>query len=359
MNQSYPFEPGPVLLENAWYVAAWSSEVGRTPLGRTVLGRRVVLYRTEAGEAVALADRCPHRGFQLSKGRLAGDAIECGYHGFTFDAEGRCVAIPSQDRVPAGFHVRGYPTVERWKWVWIWMGPPGEADESLLPDHAAAGLGVPGWLAEIGCDFFVRARYQLFNENLLDLTHLTFLHPGTIGTPGIAGSGMRVESGARTVRVLRETLEEEATPLYAKRLGIAGGRVDRRHVTTFVAPSFHVIHVVTTQAASAANGAPAALYGEHKIVHALTPETETTTRDYWAFSRTYNHAAEISDYLRRNLGEVIRQDIDALESVENLLNDPSAAADISCAADEASLKGRRLLQGLLRQAETLVGNRER
>ena len=71
---------------NQWYVAAYGREVGRELLARTVLGEPLVLYRTEAGEAVVLADRCVHRRYPLSQSRLDGDTIVCGYHGFTFHA---------------------------------------------------------------------------------------------------------------------------------------------------------------------------------------------------------------------------------------------------------------------------------
>ncbi|WBB52951.1 Rieske 2Fe-2S domain-containing protein [Verrucosispora sp. WMMD573] len=70
---------------NQWYVTAYRNEVGRDLLARTVLGEPLVLYRTESGEAVALADRCVHRRYPLSESRLDGDTIVCGYHGFTYD----------------------------------------------------------------------------------------------------------------------------------------------------------------------------------------------------------------------------------------------------------------------------------
>ena len=72
-------------LKNTWYVAALSPEVGREPKAIRILGEAVVLYRTQAGAAVALEDACPHRKLPLSMGRIKGDAIECGYHGLTFD----------------------------------------------------------------------------------------------------------------------------------------------------------------------------------------------------------------------------------------------------------------------------------
>lgn len=341
----YPFKPGPVFVADAWYVAAWSREVTREPCVRTILGERIVLYRTEGGRPVALADRCPHRGFPLSQSRIAGDDVQCGYHGFTYDPTGRCVRIPSQAHVPPGLAVRAFPVVERWEWIWVWMGR-GAPDESLLPDSAELGLAGPPWLAAAGADFTVRARYQIFNENLLDLTHLTFLHPETIGTPGILETRMTTEVEGRIVRVTRDTLGEETTPFYAQRLGIPMGRVDRRHITTFVAPSFHVIHVITTKARERPDEAPV-VYGEHKILHAIVPETATTLHDYWAITRTYNTALEVTDFLRESINGVIRQDIVALEAVEASTDDTRPVVDLSCAADEPALRGRRIVQQLL------------
>ncbi|HEY0359512.1 MAG TPA: Rieske 2Fe-2S domain-containing protein, partial [Mycobacteriales bacterium] len=79
-------------VRDQWYVAAYTHEVGREEiLGRTILGEPIAFYRTEGGEAVALADRCVHRRFPLSESRLDGDNVVCGYHGFTYDQAGSCV----------------------------------------------------------------------------------------------------------------------------------------------------------------------------------------------------------------------------------------------------------------------------
>jgi nitrite reductase/ring-hydroxylating ferredoxin subunit len=81
-----------------WYVAAFSAEVGRTLLKRKILGRNIVIFRAESGRVVALDDRCAHRSFPLSRGRLEGDTLVCGYHGFRYDTQGDCIQIPSQAR---------------------------------------------------------------------------------------------------------------------------------------------------------------------------------------------------------------------------------------------------------------------
>jgi phenylpropionate dioxygenase-like ring-hydroxylating dioxygenase large terminal subunit len=123
-----------VFLRNSWYVAAWDREVSRTPLARMLLGEPVLLYRRQDGTPVALEDRCCHRHLPLSKGRLEGDDVRCGYHGLRFDASGRCVEIPGQASIPPQARVRAFPLIERYHWIWIWMGEPTAADPARVPN---------------------------------------------------------------------------------------------------------------------------------------------------------------------------------------------------------------------------------
>jgi phenylpropionate dioxygenase-like ring-hydroxylating dioxygenase large terminal subunit len=94
---------------NAWYAAAWDVEVQRSLFPRTICCQRIVLYRGHTGRVIALEDACWHRMLPLSKGRLDGDSVECGYHGLVYNPEGRCVHMPSQGQVAKGAGVRAYP----------------------------------------------------------------------------------------------------------------------------------------------------------------------------------------------------------------------------------------------------------
>ena len=167
-----------MFLKNFWYVAATEDEVGRTPLGREICGEPVALWRQEDGTAVAISDRCPHRRYALSKGELVGDDIQCGYHGLRFDGQGACTHVPGQDNIPPRLKGRCYPVVERHKWVFIWMGDIEDADPDLIPDYH--WNDAEGWEPVFGTMKFA-AHYQLLVDNLLDLTHETFLHAKTIG----------------------------------------------------------------------------------------------------------------------------------------------------------------------------------
>jgi vanillate O-demethylase monooxygenase subunit len=161
-------------VRNAWYVAAWSSELdeGR-PLAMKILGDRLAVYRTESGRIVALEDRCVHRLAPLSLGRCEGERLRCMYHGMLFDTDGKVVEIPGQDVIPAQARVRTYPVAERDSWVWVWMGDPMLADEALIP--AAVGLDSPDYMLGSGqLDYDAEA--QLITENLLDFSHIAYVH---------------------------------------------------------------------------------------------------------------------------------------------------------------------------------------
>ena len=110
-----------MFLNNAWYVAATEGEVTQSLTPVRILDEAIVLYRKSDGSPVALEDACPHRKMPLSLGKLKDDAIECGYHGLTFDCAGSCVRAPGLKRIPRGAQVRSYPLVQRYGFIWIWM----------------------------------------------------------------------------------------------------------------------------------------------------------------------------------------------------------------------------------------------
>ncbi len=129
---------------NAWYAAGWDAEIKQALLPRTICGKHVVMYRKGDGEVVALEDACWHRLVPLSKGRLDGDTVVCGYHGLKYNAQGRCTFMPSQETINPSACVRAYPVVERHRFIWLWMGDPALADPALGAGHALeprSGLG--------------------------------------------------------------------------------------------------------------------------------------------------------------------------------------------------------------------------
>lgn len=191
-------------VRNAWYVAGWSHELAaETPFAISILGDRIVIWRTASGALHALEDRCVHRLAPLSLGRCEGERLRCMYHGLLFDADGKAVEIPGQPQVPPQARVRRYAVVDRHSWLWVWMGEAEEADERLIPQ--AVGLDHPDYILGHGhLDYAAEAR--LINDNLLDFSHLTFVHSESFGSgPQFAESPARITPLERGIRYERWT----------------------------------------------------------------------------------------------------------------------------------------------------------
>ena len=120
---------------------------------------------------------CPSSG-TFAQGRREGDDIRCMYHGLKFGPDGRCNEIPGQTTIPARAAVRAFPVAESGSWLWVWMGEAARADVSQIPETAAATDA--DWNIGMGCLDYA-AHSQLINDNLLDLSHLAFVHRNTPG----------------------------------------------------------------------------------------------------------------------------------------------------------------------------------
>ena len=160
---------------NMWWVAARCDEVTDKPLARWLLETPVVLYRLADGTPAALYDRCPHRWAPLSEGHVDGAKIVCPYHGMEFDMAGKCTKAPTQDMTPDTAQIPSYPVREAGAFVWIWMGDPAAIDREP-PD--VSYQTDPGW-SFISGYYEVGANWVLIRENVLDLTHIAFLHKNT------------------------------------------------------------------------------------------------------------------------------------------------------------------------------------
>jgi len=339
----YPFASPQTFARDAWYVVAFASEVGReTLLARTALNEPVVLYRRDGGEAVALEDRCIHRRMPLSLGRRRGDAIRCGYHGATFNYDGSCLGVPSNDVTPAGFRVRAFPLVERGPFLWLWPGVPERADPALVPDGGQCGFDDPAQQSEIGTLLHLKARYQLLNENLLDLSHLTDLHDGTIGTQNVAGAPIAVEGTGVSVRVTRRIEGDVVTPFFQNAFGSKLTHATRTQIADWYAPSLHV----TRFAMESPDGAQR--YA-HNVIHAVTPETDRTTHYFWAFTRTYRRGDDdATELIRGTISRIFDQDRAALEAIETaIVREGERGVELSLRQDAGALRARRIVAGMI------------
>jgi len=313
-----------VFLRNTWYVAAWSHEVGpEALLARTITQVPLLLWRDGSGRVVALEDRCCHRGAPLSRGRREGDRVRCMYHGLLFDASGRCVEIPSQHYIPAAAKVRAYPVAERHKWIWVWMGEADRADESLIPDthylDDPAWRGVPGYL-------HYDANYLLITDNLLDFSHLSYVHETTLGgSANYAGIRPKVTRSARGVRVERWLLDDAPAP-FLKKLRAWPGNVDRWNIYDVVLPG---VLLMDSGSAPAGTGAPegrridaAEFFG----CQAVTPETETTTHYFFQQSHAFAlDDPQVTESLTQSVLAGFQEDKDMILAQQRILDlDPQA-----------------------------------
>lgn len=330
------------LIENAWYVAAFSDEVGRTLLARRILGASILLYRRSDGTPVALDNRCPHRSFPLSKGHLDGDDVVCGYHGIAYGPDGGCVRIPSLPHAPAGFGVRHYPTVERGPIVWIWMGAAERADEALIPPYAAPEA--PGWAYGKG-HVQIAANYVGLHENLVDLTHFPFLHKDIgIGSDAFLKTRLETKVEDGRVQAILRTLNAPPPAAYVAALGLpADQNVDRISEFGFVAPGLSA-GLLTLRRLVPAEGRPD-VYRQHTL-HFVTPETQDSTHYFWFVVRDFEIESEVFTTATRAATErAFFEDRDALEWIQELVAaDPRTDfRELSFAPDRAGLQTRQLI----------------
>ena len=331
-----------MFLRNCWYAAAWDDEVTETPLARTILNTPVVLYRTAEGRLAALADRCCHRGLPLSMGRLVGETLQCGYHGLRFDTEGRCVAVPGQTTIPPGAQVRAFPLVERHGWVWIWMGDAGAADPALIPDWW--WMDHPHWRpVRGGAPFHVEASYLLLNDNLLDLSHVAYVHAGSIGTDNVADFPIETARGEDFVSMSRVMADSPAPPLYAE-MGGFDGNVDRWQVAVSTLPAYNTVHAGCAPPGAGGADAPQGTKVEFFNLNAMTPETETTTHYFYAHARSFAlDDRAVDESFRVDFRRVFGEDISILGAQQANIDRRPGAASIDINVDGPGLAFRRML----------------
>ena len=270
-------------VKNAWYVAGWSREF--TPGGihaRTIIDQPVAFYRTGAGDLVALEDRCCHRFAPLSMGRLEGDDLRCMYHGLKFAPDGRCIEIPGQKLIPQSACVRRYPLEVRGSWVWVWMGDAAAADVAAIPPSLA--LDDPAYRLMAGhLDY--TAHYLLIDDNLLDLSHLSFAHEKTLGQdmPQWADERPRMSPLERGLHVQRWIRDHHPRGFMKKKLGET---VDVRNAYDFLFPGVFLQRTSFYPVGTAANNldrVPTEPPLFHRIdEQAVTPISARASRYFYA-----------------------------------------------------------------------------
>lgn len=302
---------------NAWYAVAWSHEVGRQePLARTTCNIAMVLWRKSDGTVAALQDACWHRLLPLSLGHLDGDEVVCRYHGLAFDGDGQCTRMPSQDKLNPSACVRAYPVVERHRFVWVWPGDPALADPVRVPDMH--WNDDPEWEGD-GKTMFAKCDYRLFVDNLMDLTHESFVHATSIGNKHVAEAPMKTTHDERTVTATRWMLDIDAPPFWRAQLG-KPGNVDRWQIIQFEAPCTIILDVGVALAGTGAPDGDRSQGVNGRVLNTITPETDTTCMYFWSLVRNYRLRDQaLTTQLREANAKIFEEDQVVVESQQRAI----------------------------------------
>jgi vanillate O-demethylase monooxygenase subunit len=325
--------------KKCWYVAATCDEMTESPLGRRLLGEDVVLWRGASGAVTAFENRCAHRAFPLSHSRIDGDRLVCGYHGCTYDTDGKCVFTPSQPEVPTGMRVRVFPVLEEPPFVWVWLGPPSAAAGSQLP--RTPWINDPAWTT-FGSAWQVSANYMMLHEHYLDFSYAPVVHtrdlpPGLDSMPAFND----VEVTETTVSYTRIMPELPLTDWHVNATGLDRNQLYRHSESgTFVSPAMHrqYWNIETSNRE---------VYTTTRT-HAITPETATTTHVFMQGSRNYALDSDpVTTVLRSFLAEVAQRDTSILEMASNHSGYDGWRGGVEYQADAAALRARRIVGVML------------
>lgn len=336
-------------VRNAWYVAGWEQELlPETTVPITILGERIVIWRARSGAVHALEDRCVHRLAPLSLGRCEGERLRCMYHGLLFDAAGKVVEIPGQEIIPPRAQVRSYPVEIRHSWIWVWMGRQEEADLSLIPP--AVGYDDPDYILGHGhLDYEAEAR--LINDNLLDFSHLSYVHANSFGAgPQFAQSQPKITPLDRGVRFERWI---EGT------LGASNRKsdvpVDSWQTYDFLLPGVLLMWSgnypagTAERLAFAAPEASGAIQGLNFTSQAVTPLADRTSRYFFSWGPHREHGDEaMRDGMMQLAGMAFGEDKVMIEAQQRVIDMTPDARVMPTAHDRGVTLFNRLVEKLAR-----------
>lgn len=340
-----------MFLRNCWYVGAYAREVTRfAPLARTIMNEKIVFFRTHAGEAVALEDRCPHRFAPLSIGKMTRDGIACGYHGMEFDSAGKCTHNPTQpdEKIAPKACVKAYPLEERHGMLWIWPGDPARADSELIPDYWY--YDHPDWDTDTQY-MHVKGNYMLLVDNLLDLSHTNFVHAGILGDPDRAPR--TVNKTERTEKGVVDRWLMPDMPMIAGWAETIKDRWAQGNVDFWIDMFWEPACNLMLDLGVKPVGAPQEQGLKMLSMDALSPESETSTHYFFGTSQAFHRDdPTIIDFWRKAQVFAFEQDKAMIEAVQANMGsewDVLAMDPVINKGDRAALQARRMMRKLLQE----------
>ncbi len=334
--------------KNAWYVACTPDEIDSKPLGRMICGEQIVFYRGEGGKVAALEDFCPHRGAALSLGYVCEGKLVCGYHGLVMGCDGKTVSMPSQ-RVGGFPAIKSYPVEERHGFIWVWTGDPAKADPATI--HHPHWADNPEW-AYGGGLYHIQCDYRLMIDNLMDLTHETYVHTTSIGQKEIDETPVTTKTVGEEVITSRFMDNVTAPPFWRANMRAKGldehQPVDRWQICHFTPPSHIMIEVGVAVAGKGGYDAPAEYKVAATVVDFITPETETSMWYFWGMARNFRpQDTNLTAQIREGQGKVFAEDTAVLEAQQRNLTLYRNRKLLMLNIDAGGVQSRRIIDKMI------------
>lgn len=333
-----------MFLYDRWYTAAQSTAITNTPVKICILEEPITMFRLKCGDIVALEDKCPHRHAPLSRGEIKNDTIQCAYHGLRYDKNGTCVHIPTQEHIPENLKVKKYTAIERHGLIFIWMKRQFEPQDQLFYEFPWEEN--EDW-QDVFLQFDTKFNYRLLVDNLMDLSHLGYLHKSTIGIAAVAENARQqtIRDGEK-VKVIRQMLNIDQAPTHLALTGY-DGKVDRWQSIEFCPPGYFWVQTgtaITRKGVEDATGNN--LLIKRNSVHMVVPKSKNSTSYFY---KTVHKPYQMTDKQKKLFEEQMRNTF--MEDID-LLNEISAGntwseQKIDVAADSGAVQAQKMLDSLI------------
>ena len=326
--------------------------LGVRPLGRTICNERMVFFRGPEGKVAAVEDFCPHRGAPLSLGKVCDGKLVCGYHGLEMGCEGKTVHMPGQ-RVRGFPAIKSYAVIERYGFVWVWPGDQSQVDATLMPSFEF--FDNPEW-AYGGGLYHVKADYRLMIDNLMDLTHETYVHANSIGQPEIDETPCKTTVEGDKVILQRHMEGIQAPPFWQMAMSANGldpkAKVDRWQICRFTPPTHIMIDVGVALAGRGGFNASPEDKAYSVVVDFITPETETSHWYHWGMARQFKpNDAELTVKIREGQGKIFNEDMEMLQLQQANISLWPERKLLLLNIDSGGVQSRRIIDRMLAQEQ--------